>query len=77
MNKKRINLYSLVLLIAVAVSGSACSLSSISAKSPNRKPETARAETNTDSSKNEYKPPKRVSRDIIKKEEKPAKPKTK
>lgn len=71
MNTKRINIYACLLLLAVIVSSSACSLSSISAKSPDRKIETARTENNSDSSKNEYKPPKRVSRDIIKKDEKP------
>jgi hypothetical protein len=71
MNTKRFNIYAYLLLLAIIISSSACSLSSISAKSPNHSAETARTENNTDSAKNEYKPPRRISRDVIKKNEKP------
>jgi hypothetical protein len=83
MNTKRINIYACLLLLAIIASSSACSLTNISAKSPNQKTETAQTENKADSSNDEYKPPKRVSRDIIKKDEetkpaeKPAKSKAK
>ena len=59
------------------VSGSACSLSKIKAQSPNQQTQTASAANAAGSSEPSYKPPKRVSRDIIKKDEKLVKKQTK
>ncbi len=72
MNTKRISIFFyLLLLVAVVASGStACSLSKIKAQSPNRQSETAAGNNTANSSELSYKPPKRVSRDIIKKDEK-------
>ena len=77
MNTKRINIFTYLLLLIAVACGSACSLTKIKAQSPNQKSITVNANNTGDSSETTYKPPKRISKDIIKTEEKPTKTKTK
>lgn len=79
MNTKRINIFTYLLLLVVISSGSACSLSKINAQSSNnnsnnlRSGDIIRSEDITVSPTPAYQPPKRISKDIIKTNEKPAK----
>jgi hypothetical protein len=65
----------LILLLVIIAGGSACSLGRINAQSPTGNTETTQNNNtnNTNSSKTKYEPPKRISKDIIKTDEKLAK----
>jgi hypothetical protein len=79
MNTLRMNFLIGLLLIFIAVGSSACSLMQTKAQTPENKTEVAKNETKETTSES-YKPPKRISKDIINKEEKletPAKSKQK
>jgi hypothetical protein len=76
MKTKQINIFTCLLLLAIVAFSSACSMTKINAQSREQKPEIVRNDTASDSSKPGYEPPKRVSKDIIKKDEKPAKSQT-
>lgn len=69
MNTKKITILTMLLLVVVTVGSSACSLTKTNAQSPNNRTETTRSEV-ADSTMPAYKPPKRISKDIIKTEEK-------
>jgi len=68
---RKIKMIALGTLLALTVAGSACSTERATAQTPRVKPAASPTP--------EYKPPKRVSRDVIKTETKnePAQPKTK
>lgn len=73
MNTKRINIFTYLLLLALVASVSAACMTKIKAETPAQKSVTASSNT-ADSSEQPpaYQAPKRVSRDIIKTDEKPA-----
>jgi hypothetical protein len=72
MNSRRINILICILLLSVAIiSGSACSMGKINAQNPGSGRTEAMRRQSTEPSTPAYKPPKRVSKDVIKTEEKP------
>lgn len=77
MNTKRIDFLTYFLLFIIAASASACSFGDTNAQSAAQKPDAPSVERTAEPSTPAYQSPKRVSRDIIKKEEQPAHPKNK
>lgn len=77
MKMQRISSFICLLLLMLAIGGSACSFSKINAQNPNSEAIRANAEKTAESPTPSYKPQKRISKDVITEEKKETKIKVK